>query len=110
LERPQAELLSLLAFCVATTLDGVRNDEALGASGPLAKASGLDMREWWRATAANYFGRIPKERVISIVSKALSPESAAALQSLKKQGAAGLAEERMASTGWLPDVLRTPEG
>ena len=23
---------------------------------------------------ANYFGRIPKERVISIVSKALSPE------------------------------------
>lgn len=109
LKQPQSEVVGLLAFCVAATVNGVRNDEALGASGELAKAAGLDMREWWTATAANYFGRIPKERLISIVTKALSPESAAALHSLKKKGAAALAEERMASTGWLPEMLRTPE-
>ncbi|MDY6949163.1 MAG: ParB N-terminal domain-containing protein [Pseudomonadota bacterium] len=111
LKQPQSEVLQLLAFCVAATVDSVRNDETFGgASGELAKAVGLNMREWWTATAANYFGRIPKERVISIVTKALSPESAAALHSLKKQGAAQLAEERMANTGWLPKSLRTPEG
>jgi ParB family chromosome partitioning protein len=108
-KQPQSEVLAILAFCVASTLNGVRNDEEIGASGVLAKAAGLDMREWWTATAANYFGRIPKERVINIVSKAVSAEAASALRVLKKNSAAELAEKRMASTGWLPDVLRTPE-
>jgi hypothetical protein len=27
------------------------------------------MREWWKPTAANYFGRIPKERLISTVKQ-----------------------------------------
>ncbi|MBS0422530.1 MAG: ParB N-terminal domain-containing protein [Proteobacteria bacterium] len=110
MKQPQSEVLALLAFCVALTLNDVRNDEDSGASGALVKAAGLDMREWWTATAANYFGRIPKERVINIVSKAVSPEAAGALRLLKKDNAAQLAEERMASIGWLPDVLRTPEG
>jgi ParB family transcriptional regulator, chromosome partitioning protein len=109
LKQPQSEVLAIHAFCVASTLYGVRNDEDIGASGVLARAAGLDMREWWTATAANYFGRIPKERVINIVSKVISPEAASPLRVLKKNSAAELAEERMASTGWLPDVLRTPE-
>ena len=83
---------------------------AAGPIGALAKAAGLDMREWGKPTAANYFGRIPKERLISTVSNVLSPEAAGALRVLKRAGAASLAEERMASTGWLPDELRTPEG
>jgi ParB family chromosome partitioning protein len=109
LKQPQSEVLALLAFCVPLTLNGVRNDESPGASGALAKAAGLDMRQWWTASAANYFGRIPKDRVVSIVTKALSPEAAGAVRVLKKAGAVELAEERMAKTGWLPEVLKTPD-
>lgn len=106
LKQPQAEVLALLAYCVAVTLDGVRNHDNEDAADAVAKAAGLDMREWWKAGAANYFSRIPKERLIQIVSEAVSPEAASALRVLKKGSAAELAEERMADTGWLPSVLR----
>jgi len=106
LKQPQAEVLTLLAFCVAVTLDGVKNHDNEDAADAVAKAAGLDMRDWWKASAANYFSRIPKERLIQIVSEAVSPEAASALRVMKKGSAAEVAEERMADTGWLPSVLR----
>jgi ParB family chromosome partitioning protein len=110
LKQPQSEVLALLAFCVAVTLNGVRNNEDGGPTDPLDKAARLDMREWWKPTAANYFGRIRKEHLIGIVSKALSPSDGASLRLLKKRGAAAeVAEERMAKTDWLPSVLRSAE-
>jgi ParB family transcriptional regulator, chromosome partitioning protein len=45
--------------------------------------------------------------VIQVVSKAASPEAASALRVLKKAAAAQLAEQRVAGTGWVPEVLRT---
>lgn len=106
LKQPQPEVLALLAFCVAVTVHGVKNHEDADAADAIAKAVGLDMHDWWKPRAANYFGRIPKGRVIQIVSEAVSPEAASALRVLDKQSAAELAEERMAETRWMPSVFR----
>lgn len=105
-EQPQADVLGLLAFCVAQSADGVTDAERHGGVDELARAAGLDMREWWSATAANYFGSVPKARVLEIVRETVSPEAAATLTKLKKESLIRAAEEKVAGTGWLPAMLR----
>ncbi len=107
LDQPQTDVLSLVAFCVAVTVDGVQSDEGPSPADGLARAAGLDMHEWWTPTADNYLGSIPKARILEVVREAVSAEAAAALAKLKRAPLAKAAEERLAGTGWLPPVLRT---
>lgn len=106
------ELRDLLAHCVSLTVDAVqlphrRNDAALAHAGVLAQNLPLDMRKYWQPTAASYFGRVSKERIMEAMREAVSPEAASTIATLKKQAMADCAEQRMAGTGWLPEVLRT---
>ena len=107
LNRPQAKILELLAFCVALTVDGVKSQEHAHPSDALARAAGLDMCEWWTPTAQNYFASIPRARILEVVSEAVSADAAAPLAQLKKSVLAKAAEERLTGTRWLPGVLRT---
>lgn len=106
-EQPQTEVLTLLAFCVAQTVDAVQADEAPAASDELARAAGLDMHAWWTPKAENYLASIPKARILEIVREAVSPEVASALSLMKKGALVEAAEKRLAGTGWLPALLRT---
>ncbi|MEO8064765.1 MAG: ParB/RepB/Spo0J family partition protein [Pseudomonadota bacterium] len=106
LDQPQADVLAVLAFCVAQSVDGVTEDETSGAVDELARAAGLDMRDWWSATAANYFGSVPRARVLEVVRGAASAEAAAMLAKLKKAALIQAAEEKMVGTGWLPALLQ----
>ncbi|MGH8236038.1 MAG: ParB/RepB/Spo0J family partition protein [Steroidobacteraceae bacterium] len=107
LKQPQTSVLELFAFCVALSVDGVKSDERTHASDALARAAGLDMSQWWTPTAENYFGSIPKGRILEIMREAASADVAAPLAQLKKSALAKAAEERLAGTPWLPSVLRT---
>lgn len=106
-EQPQTEVLALLAFCVAQTVDAVQADEAPGAADELARAAGLDMHTWWTPKAKNYLASIPKARILEIVREAVSPEAASALSLMRKGALVEAAEKRLAGTGWLPALLRT---
>jgi ParB family chromosome partitioning protein len=109
LDQPQSDVLALLAFCVAQSVDGVTDSEARGAMDELARAAALDMREWWSATAAGYFGSVTRARVLEVVTDAVSPEAAAGLSKLKKAALIQAAEEKVAGTAWLPAVLRNAD-
>lgn len=104
-QQPQADVLSLCGYCVATTLNGVSTDESGGGLDALGKAAGLDMREWWSATADGYLKSVPKARIFEALTEAGATPSGA-LDKLKKGDLALLAEQRLAGTGWLPAVLR----
>lgn len=106
LAQPQSEVLSVLSFCVALTVDAVRSEEGASPLDDFAQAAGLNMHEWWTATAANYFGAVPKAGVLSVVAEAISPEIAARLEKLKKSALAAEAEKHVAGTGWLPACMR----
>jgi len=73
----------------------------------LASALDFDMGKWWAANAGNYFGRVPKDRILEAVRDGVSPQAADNLRSLKKAAMADAAAERLAGTGWLPEILRT---
>lgn len=106
LQQSHETVLSLLAYCVAVTVDGVQMDESPSKLDDLARAVQLDMRKWWVVTAANYLSAIPKAKILGVVTEGVSAEAAAGLEKLKKAALADAAERQLSGTGWLPRVLR----
>lgn len=109
---PPSQQLDLLACCAGVGLYAVRDphDRRPGAwaqAETLATAVGLDMAATWSATAAGYFSRVPKARVLEAVSEAVGPEEAGRIAGLRKGDMAEAAERLVEGRGWLPPVLRT---
>lgn len=104
--------LALLAHCVSLTVDAVklptRMDVAEAHADRLFQALDYDMAEVWTPTAANYLGRVSKERILEAVREGVSKEAAENLASMKKSAMAEAAEQRLKDRRWLPPVLRTP--
>jgi ParB family chromosome partitioning protein len=106
--------LDLLAHCAGCTVDAVRRPHEDASSGRLvhadqiAAAVNLDMAQWWQPTATSYLGRVPKARILEAMTEGVSREAAENLAKLKKDALVAHAEERLAGTGWLPAILRSP--
>ncbi|PQZ77365.1 MULTISPECIES: ParB/RepB/Spo0J family partition protein [unclassified Brevundimonas] len=107
----RSDLLDLLACCAGVGLHAVRDphDRRPGAwaqAETLATAVGLDMAGSWSATAASYFSRVPKARVLEAVTEAVGAEEAGRIVGFKKGDMADAAERLLEGRGWLPTVLR----
>jgi len=104
---------ALFAHCVALTVNAVhdpyhRRPRALAHGEVLASTLGLDMaRAGWAVTAANYLGRVTKARILAAVREAKGSEAADRIAGLKKPEMVTAAEELLAGTGWVPELLRT---
>ncbi|MGK5081544.1 ParB/RepB/Spo0J family partition protein [Janthinobacterium sp. HLX7-2] len=104
--QPQAVVLEMLAFCVASSLDTTQQREGPCADyAVLATALRLDMGKWWKPTAADYFNHVSKEQMMAVLTQAVSAESAVPLEKMKKAAAAEAAERTLAGTVWLPPAL-----
>jgi ParB family chromosome partitioning protein len=106
------EQLELLAHCASLTVNAMRLPKrteaaALAQADVLAETLGLDMTATWTPTAASYFGRVSKERIVEAMREGVSVEAAANIAGMKKLAMAEAAERRLAGTGWLPELLRT---
>jgi ParB family chromosome partitioning protein len=106
-----AERLDLLAHCVSLTANAIRaprqcHGEAEAHAAILAREVGLDMAAYWQPTAASYFARVSKERIVQAVREAVSDQAAQNIASMKKQAMAEAAEASLAGKGWLPALLR----
>ncbi|WP_180896952.1 ParB/RepB/Spo0J family partition protein [Caulobacter flavus] len=102
---------SLLAYCVARSVDAVR---AFSGSSPrldhaevLATATDLDMTAFWSPTQDRYLGRVTKGHVLSALAEAVSPDTASRLSGLKKGDLIAAAEPDLVKARWLPALLRT---
>ncbi|MDQ1153038.1 ParB/RepB/Spo0J family partition protein [Brevundimonas sp. SORGH_AS_0993] len=109
---PPSEQLDLMACCAGVGLYAVRDPHdrrpgALAQAETLATAVGLDMAGTWTATAASYFARVAKPRVLEAVTEAAGAEEAARIAGFKKADMAEAAERLVEGTGWLPAPLRT---
>jgi ParB family chromosome partitioning protein len=109
---PPSEQLDLMACCAGVGLYAVRDPHdrrpgALAQAETLATAVGLDMAGTWSATAASYFTRVSKARVLEAVTEAVNPEEAGRIAGFRKGDMAEAAERLVEGKGWLPPVLRT---
>ena len=102
---------SLLAHCVSLSLNAVRGFErraqALAHAETLATALDLDMRAYWKPTAARYLDGVTKAQVVGAVAEGVSAQAAARLAGLKKPAMVEAAEPLLVEAGWLPSLLRT---
>jgi len=113
-EQDRDTLLSLLAFCAASTINVIVKAGGAKPSGTyrhgdrLAAALGLDMADWWTPTAEGYFGRVNKAQIVEAAREACGQEDleVQALSALNKGAAAAEAERLVAGTRWLPPYLR----
>lgn len=107
-------LHDLLAHCASLTVHAVETswDRRPGRrvhADRLAQALALDMTFYWTPTVNSYLGRVTKACILQSVREAVSDEAAERISDMKKQPMAEAAEQLLAGTGWLPDLLRTPE-
>ena len=107
------ERTELFALCAGLSVNAMhspydRRPDALPHADRLARLVGLDMTRDWSPTAANYFGRVTKIRILAAIREAKGEDTARLLEGLKKGDMAREAERLMAGSGWLPELLRTP--
>jgi ParB family chromosome partitioning protein len=111
---PDSERLALLAHCASLSVDAVRTSTGSADSqqhaDAMATALDLDMTGYWQATAAGYFGRVAKPRVLEAVREGVSPQAAENIEKLNKPAMAEHAEKLLSGKGWLPQALRTAAG
>jgi ParB family chromosome partitioning protein len=109
MEQDVKHLLALLAVCTALSVNAVqaREGKEHDHAAPLALAVDLDMAQWFRPTAANYFGSVSKATILDGVRE-FAPEKVADLEKMKKGELATAAEGLAADTRWLPPILRRP--
>jgi ParB family chromosome partitioning protein len=105
---------ALFAHCASLSVNAMhelwnRNPRRFAHADMLARAINLDMAAaGWSPTVDNYFGRVPKARILEAVREAKGDPSVQLIDHLKKPDMAREAERLLAGTGWLPEPLRTP--
>ena len=120
---PEEGRSAWLGFVVARTLiaslntDGERRISLHDALGALLE---IEMAHWWRPTAANFFDRVPKARILEAFDAIGGPELVSRYAGSKKADLAAAAERIfsgnfIAETGakeralaWVPAVMRFP--
>jgi ParB family chromosome partitioning protein len=108
IEQDLSVSLRLLAYCTATSVNGVRGkNSSHDALAPIAAAVSLDMRQWWQADQPNYLALVPKAKMIEAVVEAHGgPLSAEGWDKLKKDEVLDRCTDSLKGTGWLPPILR----
>jgi ParB family chromosome partitioning protein len=108
LAQDQDRLLSLLAFCMSRTVNGIvtkfEGKERAHHANALASALNLDVAKWFTPTAANFFNRVSRQVILDCLAAAGKPPTPETLK-LKKGELAAFAESEVAGTGWLPDPM-----
>ncbi|MBI1404230.1 MAG: ParB/RepB/Spo0J family partition protein [Porphyrobacter sp.] len=110
-----------LGFVVARTLEASLNmagERQIAFQDHLGSATGIDMAQWWRPTAANYFDRVSKQVILDALTDVGGLELSSRFASVKKGDLAMSAERVFAGTyitevevreralAWVPEVMR----
>ena len=113
-----------LGFVVARTLEASLNmagERQITFQDHLGSAIGIDMAQWWRPTAANYFDRVSKQVILDALTDVGGLELSSRFASVKKGDLAMSAERVFAGTyitevevreralAWVPEVMRFAE-
>jgi ParB family chromosome partitioning protein len=110
LAQPQDVLLSLLAFCAASSVNGIKEKFDADTSPRLAHADGvatalnLDMAEHWTPSVVGFYGKLTKAGLLT-VAKDAKAELAIVVSDVKKDVAARHVMQAVAKTDWLPPAF-----
>jgi len=110
-----------LGYVIARSLEASLNmtgERQLPFQDHLGSLIGIDMAQWWRPTAANYFDRVSKQVILDALTDVGGLELSSRFASVKKGDLAMSAERVFAGTyitevevrekalSWVPEVMR----
>lgn len=101
----QLDTLNAYAFAMSLSLEA----EHKGMTGKVLDAIAFDMAAHFEATADNFLARqLPKTIVIKALADVGKAKDKKTLEGMKSRDLAKEAQKRLASTGWVPELIRTP--
>lgn len=118
---PDESRAAWLGYVVARSLEASLNmagERQLPFQDHLGTLIGIDMAQWWRPTAANYFDRVSKQVILDALTDVGGLELSSRFASVKKGDLAMSAERVFAGTyitevevrekalAWVPEVMR----
>jgi ParB family transcriptional regulator, chromosome partitioning protein len=118
---PDDSRAAWLGFVVARSLEAGLNmagDRKLAFQDHLGGLIGIDMAQWWRPSAANYFDRVSKQVILDALTDVGGLELSSRFAAVKKGDLAMSAERVFAGTyitevevrekalAWVPEVMR----
>jgi ParB family chromosome partitioning protein len=118
---PDDSRAAWLGYVVARSLEASLNmsgDRQLPFQDHLGSLIGIDIAQWWRPTAANYFDRVSKQVILDALTDVGGLELSSRFASVKKGDLAMSAERVFAGTyitevelrekalAWVPEVIR----
>jgi ParB family chromosome partitioning protein len=118
---PDDSRAAWLGYVVARSLEASLNmagERQLPFQDHLGSLIGIDMAQWWRPTAANYFDRVSKQVILDALTDVGGLELSSRFASVKKGDLAMSAERVFAGTyitevevrekalSWVPEVMR----
>jgi len=118
---PDDSRAAWLGYVVARSLEASLNmagERQVPFHDHLGSLIGIDMAQWWRPTAANYFDRVPKQVILDALTDVGGIELSSRFASVKKGDLAMSAERVFAGTyitevevrenalAWVPAVMR----
>ena len=118
---PDEARAAWLGYVVARSLEASLNmagERQLPFQDHLGSLIGIDMAQWWRPTAANYFDRVSKQVILDALTDVGGLELSSRFASVKKGDLAMSAERVFAGTyitevevrekalAWVPEVMR----
>lgn len=104
-EQSVETVIEILAFCTASSVDGIQHQENSRPVSELETATDLDMATWWEAGAGSYFKHVRKETAIAVIKQVDATQDCEKLAKMKKGELDKHGESVLAGTGWLPTML-----
>lgn len=113
-----ADRQALFAHCASSCLNAVKGRGQFGSNrdaqvrnaDQVAAALDFSMLDaGWTTGAENYFLRVSKAHITAAVTEAIGEDKANLISHMKKAGMATEAERLLHGTGWLPELIRTPD-
>ena len=110
-----------LGFVVGRSLEASLNlagERSIAFHDHLGGLLGIDMAQWWRPSAVNFFDRVPKRVILDALGEVGGPELSSRFASVKKGDLAASAERvfdgtyitdadvRDRALAWVPEVMR----
>lgn len=113
---PAEDIHRLLTFCAARSLDAIHKAglaELDKTTSWLVNRVGLEVganrpQKWFTATAENFFGRIPKGKMLDILTQAGRPADDET-KKLKKADLANVMQVKLEGTDFVPGILQVEE-
>jgi ParB family chromosome partitioning protein len=118
---PEEARAAWLGYVVARSLEASLNmtgERQLPFQDHVGRLIGIDMAQWWRPTAANYFDRVSKQVILDALTDVGGLELSSRFAAVKKGDLAMSAERVFAGTyitevevrekalAWVPEVMR----